>query len=744
MNAVSAARVEVLNEQDQTLYSEPLYCSPAGRCELTMANYVPPKRLSFRVFNSDNQLVSASDILSTDRDSFALRHSNAMLGMHLFKRYTREYGLSRQDALAKIDSFFAEVDSPDGTVDNFEELGMLYAQERTSRGLSESEFFSELNQRLNEHVVLPPNYFGQTDLSNLLTNTPPVLSSTEGHECPWYAQGILAATEIFGKFIPYVGEEAGKYIGKVVSRGGEIACDESAKTTELLNEANEKLDEIQHQLDLIDAKIDAMDVKLDDIRNAVYDVMNLTAQINYRAAIADSNTYINIYRNLLGSQYKNMAELVQARGGLMALSKDSTVVKLLTDIGKQNQAFNRLADENTLRAMVAVIENKCASLERIPGDVVGTRAQCNLLIARMSTEYSMAQTSLATLLKDQILAVNLAIESTSNPDTVTDIYTSPFRANWATAQDEVNAALQVHMTAFTNTLGSAYIEVISGMPTGARAAGLFTTGCSSDDRKPVPNISQWFPRGESPYFVSHCYNGGRMVESRYYYKSDDPATPVYKNILGVIVRTDVTSYTDRQTPWAIAGTNNPLLTDDFLHGLAVKMPQKSFAISNNSNYPPSAYLEPGANFSYLQTCESSYSQSNICQMASSERFILKKLKSDAIFDYYTSGYRESNYSMSRNDFVTITGKTPLIATVAYTPEPSMAGAGTDTGVTLIWQVLIGDTNSDQRLNNWRMRCLTDDCSADGNTLRFKGNSLVGSVSLPYNATDWRTFEIKKP
>ena len=746
MATVAATRVVVENEAGKTLYASAIDCTQAEQCQLTMAGYVPPSRLRFKFYDKDGKFVSASDILSTDRDYFALPHSDVMLGAYLFKSFARQNELDPHELSARLDTFFDKVESPDGQPDHFEEMGMLYTKLRVEQGYDEARFFSELKTRLDGHYVLPPSHFQSTNINASPAAAQAIATATFGN-CPWWATGMGKAADMFGKYIPYVGETVGSAIGKGIAGAVDAGCDESSNTLDQVTKANEKLDAMQAQLDQMDAKIDALGYDLQNVNNAVYDVMNLTAQISYRGALNDITTSTNLYTNLLNKQYKSLVELAQKRGGLAKMGQDTTLVKLINDIGRQNKAFKTLADETTLGALSAVLANKCADASKIRGDVIAQRSECNLVLARLTAEFMQVQTSMAMLMKDEIATVNAAIKAASKPQTITDRYTSPFSANWDKAQDEVNATLKTHLATFNEKLGSSYVEVIQGLPSGVALGVGFSAGCR--DEKSILMASGWYPNEAAPYLVTHCYNDGRYVKSRYFYDDahDKVGSSSHVNVLGVVVNKTRTDITDRSTPWQATGVGYGYEFADqppepSLRSLTVKLDANRFVI-NNGEYPPAWLMEPDATHRFPESCNTSGSR--CYHVVDPFRYALRKIDMPADgYNYYTSRFLESHWNIDSQSWGQITGKPDIVvATIAYTPESKLSTNSTDATTTLVWQVQLTKWEvAYPYYNNWRLRCITADCSVDGNKLRFKGNSKVKTVSLDGAYGQWKTFTIQ--
>lgn len=737
MSALAATSVVAEDDTGKALYTSSIDCTQS--CQLTMPNYVPPARLTFKLFNRDGKLVSAHNILKTDRDYFAAPHTDVMLGAYLFKEFVRRYGISTSSLTVKLDAFFAKNRSPDGTTDSFEELGMLYAAWRTTNGYGETGFYSELKSRLDSEYILEPSYFASAP------STPPVMSSPPnvGGSCPWWGSLLGKSADVFGKFIPYVGENVGEAIGKGISEVAGEACDESSAIVDQLSEVNAKLDAIDQKLDVINAKVNALGYDIQTLSNAVYDVLNLTAQIHYRDALLNISNSLSLYRNLLGNNYSSLVDYAQKNGGLAALSTDLTAIKLLNSIGQQNQSFKTLADATTLRAIAAVLANKCADTSKMRGDVITQRGECNLVLANITTEYLQAQSSLALMMKDQVAMVNAAILLSANPASITDRYTSPFVANWGQAQAEINTTLNKNISTFTQLLGDSFVEVTKDIPASVKLAVGFSAHCT--DANGIMAASSWYPNESRPYLVTHCYNGGNIVKSKFFYEGADTTMSQYINAMGVVVNKSRNDITDRSTPWQKAGVSGyarQLPSDPQSRGFTVKLDPQYFTV-NNAAYPPSWLLEPGANNSFPESCYST--DTTYCDTLPEHiRYVLKQaaMPTDG-YSYFTSRIFEHSWDISSTNRGNVTGKTDLFTTFAYTPQGANKSTDPDADTTLVWQVQLGTSGSEGYYHDWRLRCITADCSVDGNKLRFYGHKKVSTVSLDGSTAGWKTFTITR-
>jgi hypothetical protein len=747
MQALKVSRVSVSDQNNKELYAANLDCSQSFNCRMQLQDYKPPQQLSFKFYDQGNQLVSASDLYDTNSDEFFVPNSDTMLGAYLFRKYTAMYGVPPLQFSVSLSKFFQNTANLDNTPDSFNELGRLYQKVRQdpALGYGETQFLAELKKRLDSGTVLSPSY-----LRTKLDVPVPVralaalkVAADSAASCPAELQVIAQVASDYGQFIPYVGDAVGTFIGKAFGAVVNGACDESGAMAEQLTAANQKLDEIKKQLQELDAKIVAMGYTIDEIKKALDLTLKTIALAKFSGDYDAINSYLNRHNNLLhpsGKQpYTNLNDYVQKSGGLKESnfpSDTSLRVDLLSKLDKQNELFKGLALQSNLEAFAAAFEGACANESKITGDVLQQRALCNLLLARITAQFSDAQSQLALVMKDQIFMISQQNANASATDKawIDKTFTSPFAAGWGAAQAEVNAALTDNLTRFGRTLGNSFVAVNKGLPTNVKAGLSFSASCRSEANN-EPAISEWYANVSDKYVVVYCYNDGRMVKSKFYYDANDEAS-LYKNILGVpvVVRTS-SPFTDRSTPWFTAGYNVALgaPTDPAMRGLAVKVKPKEIKV-NNEPFPPKWIMSPKADYQYT---ESYYSQTS-GNTSYDARFVMLRDVSltDSFFEYFSSRYNTP-----------WTGESYLASTLAYTvPE----NKGVDSGSTLVWQVeLTGVPKSDTGSgsfpfkNDWRLRCLTADCSVEGDHLVFKNNSGVRSISLIGPKDGWKSFVISR-
>ena len=748
MKALNASKVSVFDQNGKELYAQGLDCEQVVNCRMQLENYKPPAQLSFKLYNPQNQLVSVSDVYSTDQDQFSLSYSDTMLGTYLFRTYAARYEVTPAQLSVQLASFFINAENTDGTPDHFLELGKLYQQVRQDPklGYGEDKFYTELKIRLDSHFVLPPNYLKnpvEPVTKVATTATRRLLAAAKDASCPPALEVVVEVVKDYGKYIPYVGEAVGKFFGKLIGATVSRACNESDKIVDQLSEINTKLDEIQEQIHELDAKIVALGYSIEQLKEAVYQVLEGTALGRFYDDFNKISSYTNTYRNMLnppsGQQYKNLSEFVKKYGGLKKSTFDgSTLYTLLRSTAGQNQTFKGLALKSNLDSLATAIKLKCEDETQITDDVVDKRGRCNMMLGKISSEFSQAQTQLALMMKDEIAMIHAEyLAANANDRKWIELnFVSPFSTGWDTAQIEVNQTLEKNLGEFGSALGSSFVPALKGLPASVQLGLIINGVCRSDESTTTAAVSAWYPNDSDPYLIAHCYNNGKMVKSKLQYNANQGAEVVsrYKNVLGVpvLVTNDLphTAWFDTGMPDDLYNTYMPSV-DPTKNSLAVKWDPKQFTL-NNESWPHSGTVSPFNSFEMYEKCTGIY----ICPKMINTRYIMRKESSLSIdgFEYFTS--RISARS-DTNDYIT--------ATISYTVP---AGKAIDSGTTLVWQVELKDSALTDKNNpphpftsQWRLRCVSADCSVDGDHLRFKHNSSVSRVSLEGPREGWKSFVI---
>lgn len=752
MKALNASKVSVFDQNGKELYAQGLDCELVVNCRMQLEDYKPPAQLSFKLFNPQNQLVSVSDVYRTNQDQFSLSYSDTMMGTYLFRMYAARYGVTPAELSIQLASFFINAKNTDGTPDHFLELGKLYQQVRQdpTLGYGEIAFYEELKKRLDSHFVLPPDYLNSPVEPVVSVASPRLLASAKAASCPPALEVMVEVASDYGKYIPYVGEAVGKFFGKLIGATVSKACDESEKIVDQLSEISTKLDEIQEQIHELDAKVVALGYSLEQLKVAVYQVLEGTALGRFYDDLNKIDSYTNMYRHMLnprpGVEYKNLSEFVKKNGGLKKSTFDGTkLFTLLSNTAGQNETFKGLALKSNLDSLATAIKLKCEDETQIKGDVVEQRGRCNMMLGRIASEFSQAQTQLSLMMKDEIAMINAAY-LTANADDRKWIelnFVSPFSAGWDTAQTEVNQTLEKNLGEFGSALGSSFVPVLKGLPGSVQLGLIMYAGCRSDESTTTPAVSAWYPNESDPYLTAHCYNNGKMVKSKLQYDAKQGFEVVsrYKNVLGVpvFVTNDLphTAWFDTGMPDSPSGTTVPDL-NPAKNSLAVKWDPILFML-NNESWPHSGTVSPYNSFELYENCKLNI----YCKSMTNTRYIMRKESSLSVdgFEYFTSRINSRNIPTFGNDYY-------ITATISYTVP---AGKGIDSGTTLIWQVELQDSEltgyeygtPHPFTSQWRLRCVSADCSVDGDHLRFKHNSSVSRVSLEGPRDGWKSFVISR-
>ena len=750
MQALDVSRVSVLNQDGKELYAQSLNCEQVLNCRMPLPNYVPPTQLSFKLYDTKNQLVSVSDVYRTDQDSFYLPYSDTMLGTYLFRSYAKLYDVTPMQLSVQLAKFFQNTENLDGTPDHFIELGKLYQKVRQDPklGYSEAEFYAELKKRLDSNVVLKPGYIHSNDepvvtVARLATSMASATAEPAA-SCPPGLEVVAEVASEYGKFIPYVGDAVGKFIGKAIGASVNGACDQSDKMVEQLTEINAKLDEIKKQIQELEAKVVALGYRIEQLQEAVYQQLEGTAlgrfYDDYNKIASYTSTYHNMLNPLGKAPYKNLGDYAKKNGGLKQsnFGSGTALYALLRSLAVQNQSFKGLALKSNLDSLATAIKLKCEDETQIIGDVVDKRGRCNLLLGMITSEFSQAQAQLALLMKDEIAMIYQEYQTANATDRnwIELTFVSPFTAGWDTAQVEVNQTLTSNLSQFGSALGGSYVPVLKGLAGSVQLGLNLSATCRTDDTPDVAAVSAWYPNESPAHLTAHCYNDGKMVKSKLQYSASDEGS-LYRNILGVpVVARTSDRFTDRNTLWTQTGPVNTQYEpwdDHSKNGLTVKLNPTQFKV-NNEPFPPKWIMSPMTSYTYAETCHTVFCKSG----GGGSRYVMLKdlsLPADS-FEYFTS-------RLDANEV----GEQYIAATVSYTTP---AGTGADNSTTIVWQVELQD-DVQHNYNGyrhpfqslWRLRCLTADCSVDGNDLKFANNSAVGRVSLTGARDGWKSFVISR-
>lgn len=260
-------RAVLLDQNGHSIKTQDIDCKPsASGCMMFLPNDVQ-QTATLIVQDKQGHMVGAFRFPNKLQSYNAAYPNSLTTGIYLTNRLVRDYllkdGISWPDARQKLEIFFSDYDSPDGSADLFEEMGDYYAKRMATNPTSENEFLETLKKRLmNGDVAKPeelptkPRKQAGLDLGNKLANTfhhfkmgnISLISSAHAQQpsegCPSAVQTYLSWVSNMGGTIPVVGDA----VAGVAGFAGELCQpDTNAKLDKMLS----KLTALQNSVDQI-------------------------------------------------------------------------------------------------------------------------------------------------------------------------------------------------------------------------------------------------------------------------------------------------------------------------------------------------------------------------------------------------------------------------------------------------------------------------------------------------------------
>lgn len=517
------ARVSFLSAEDVQIFSQKFECSANSRCNF----YATLNESGTVLFYDSRDTIIGAYVLTSVPGSFqAVRTSRTMLGLYVFGELMRKYAFDPSLLYVKLDHLFTNYNSPDGTPDKYQELGMYYRYKMIGQSLSTDEFYAALYDHLAAGDILPSGLYAANDRSwiqrflaywqkNTFINT---AYASEGETCPAGFTLDLADNAI--SFIPIMG--LSDLFGQITAIGRE-ACDGKTAT---LSDISTKLDEIEAMLKKQDIKLDAI-IKLignENVRTAVNNINTDNSTVKSYAdayqALVTSNGYqtLSAYfadnggvKHTYKSSYPNNVQLL-----INSRSMDDVVLKSIAIGGSD---YKSLFGEG-IRAMC----NNVAS----GTDVIKARIGCNVLIARYKAIVAYSNGNMITILKDVTDALDAYNQKEA--DFIHEVTLA--KRSWAEYfRTEIQAPLQRNLSSLNSGLGptqDGYFVASQGLPS-QLLSNLKNIGCETSGEAAVIG---WVENGSESYVTTRCKNGNNFYKSKYYYV--DQGVDVI-NMLGVVV-----------------------------------------------------------------------------------------------------------------------------------------------------------------------------------------------------------------
>lgn len=508
------ARYEMHQQGGALLQQETWSCGSGSVCEIaTTQRSSEPVKLRF--YDRSNKLLTAYELPSLSHDHAYVSTSDAMLGTQIFDELRQKFDYTIPDLTARLDHFFMEIDSADGTIDFFEELGRYFQAQVHGTGMTEAAFLDGLHVALASSEVLP------APAARLLKSS----ASSSGLDDLVCTKGGELAVDVVGDVlgeIPLVGTIFGTLFKGLVTSGCETAEDVlSGKLDNISSQLNvmaAKLNELSSKLDSLGIRIDKLGELLND--SIIQDRIN-----DFNKDFAALKRAVDTYNGVIYSS-KSLSGYIQAVGGLnpQTLATYPRLADLLNsaNVLAQRDLYESLMDREKLNSLASALVTKCADANTITGDAIQVRQYCLYVVATITSKAVLIQSSAAAMLVDKMGVVGQAmLGSANNPEYQNwlrgNFYTIPGIENVQVRRDEIASLFR----AGAANLGNAFTprgQVVVPVPLKGFTHPYFleklkgfgcTFGTNLDNRVA---ILQWMPQDKD--VLLQCNHQGKNVWSK--------------------------------------------------------------------------------------------------------------------------------------------------------------------------------------------------------------------------------------
>lgn len=558
-------KVVILNKNGQTIYNNKFACNLNQQCDLTVKNINVTPKLTFKFYDAKKQLVSA--YLMSDKPSTlnSMIIDDKWLGLYAFNQMTSVTKKDPQILNAKLTQFFNGYNSPDGTVDIFEELGLYFIAQ--NGGANENLFYTNLNKRLDNNQFLAKPQAQKKARKKVAykslgaTNAPAVggALTTQQEATPdnslCNVEGLQTTFNIIGTlsgFIPIIGDG----IGAIFDIGDQIyssSCsgkenanakwigDKFVEIDDKLRKFNQELNELKYTVDALGHYVDTI-----DSQNTLIDLSK-----NYSALTTD---YYNTYASLSGNT--SLVDYVAKNGGLKkSMSKSVQLQNLISSIPSQLNNFEDLLSDTQISKIESSLNNVCKDANKITGDAISTRIGCNIAATKVVATIDSSAIRTKAMLNDEITVITDALKSGNideawlTANATPTLKTAKHDFSWNEALEKSNKVIDDKIKFVNDTLvgtdGSKLYQPLMGFSPKLQKEMVSELNCASDSNPNLPAILEWHSynvsEADKPYVVTLCNsqdrnNVTRKVKSRFYYQEKFPFNYTRAvNVMGVLV-----------------------------------------------------------------------------------------------------------------------------------------------------------------------------------------------------------------
>jgi hypothetical protein len=558
----SYSQATIFNASGAVVYDSSFSCSPSATDCFINANVDINQGYALLLKDTNQRLIRAAVIASPVGEYIALAPSPFSTGFYLMDKLSeellKESSIDWDSLNQRVQTFFTNYNSADGTVDPFEEVGNYYASQLAKGIRTEREFLDAFKLRLINWDVAATNELpnASSTLASLTktfnhyfkANSLSLISSAhaQSNSCAPALKTFLSIAGNIGKVIPVVGEG--------VAGTAKLASSYCDSSGDQLKQISAQLNDLQNSVNKIAGTLGALSKFLfDQVAN------NKTTEFELLAKNAEA--LAKQYERFLiqNGNVKSLQEFFTKAGGWeRGIQKGGKALDTILNAPyyfepAKKGLYPSIIEISTLTEYnnyIQALKNRCDQLNTSTKDnFIITRQQCNNIILANTGRLVAAQGLSLPIFKDIYATLGIYQQQAQNT------YLLPSGLNsYASAYSDANASFANQQANMIETYQrlinpTGFFDAYLGLNTSLMAA-LTSRECNQSgvDRTNFPAIIGWYApttNDKQNYIETNCKLGNQStrIKARYYMgdQGNVNANDVV-NILGVPV---AAAYADR-------------------------------------------------------------------------------------------------------------------------------------------------------------------------------------------------------
>ena len=568
------ARAILLDQNGNSIKTQEIDCRPAATgCMMYLPSEV--QQATTLIFQDKQGHMVGAFRFPNKLQSYNAAYPNSLTtGIYLTNRLVRDYllkdGVSWPDARQKLEVFFKDYDSPDGSADLFEELGDYYAKRMATTPTSENEFLETLKKRLMAGDVAKPEELptktkkqSGLDVGNKLANAYnqfrtgniSLISAAHAQQpsegCPSAVQYYLSWVNNMGGTIPVVGDA----VAGVAGFAGELCAPDT----------NAKLDKMLSKLTALQTSVDQIATSLGVLKDFTEDAAINNETVTFQRIEENARTDVTRYKDFLVKNKVNSLE-EYIKDWDTAIAGNDELLKILKAPNTTLAGMKGLTKKATFNTYTTALNNRCSVLQqgRAGVNFVNIRQACNNNIVYNTALLAGTQQLMSPMLTD----IYKVLAKFNNKDGSNKVY-NKIGMPAGIVSDYNQAATQIK-TFYNNELNDLVKKFQADVGHDKKGffnlykelnaklqASLVARDCNGrvGDRKKFPAISGWYlPTSDENdnYIVTECmmitipeslankpsgWPTSSLVKARYFYGNQGNGVDQNDvgNVLGVPV-----------------------------------------------------------------------------------------------------------------------------------------------------------------------------------------------------------------